>query len=130
METHDSTSGLGAKKNKTLTEFAINALKFEGKTRYVWDPSLPAFGVRVGKTRKTFTVIRGKTRERITIGQYPAISPPRGAEACEGTTIPKSPPTRHHGFPVRPKPVNQTARFDPQVVQGYRAYPAQAFHLA
>jgi hypothetical protein len=37
-----------------------------------WDASLKAFGVRVGKNRKTFIVIRDGGR-RIKVGQYPDI---------------------------------------------------------
>ena len=36
--------------------------------------SLPAFGVRVGKHRKTFTVMVGRDRKRRTIGIYPDIN--------------------------------------------------------
>ena len=36
--------------------------------------SLPAFGVRVGKHRKTFTVMVGRDRQRRTIGIYPDIN--------------------------------------------------------
>src|SRR5690606_36341126 len=35
---------------------------------------LPAFGVRVGKRRKTFVIVRGKKRERTTIGYFPDLS--------------------------------------------------------
>ena len=62
-----------AKKSK-LTDRFVHTIKWNGGTTYYWDALLPAFGLRVGKKRKTFTIIRGKTRERISIGLYPAIN--------------------------------------------------------
>ncbi len=56
-----------------LTDLALRALKSE-KQETFWDVSLPAFGVRVGKHRKTFTVMVGRDRERRTIGVYPDIN--------------------------------------------------------
>jgi hypothetical protein len=38
-----------------------------------WDDSTPGFGVRVGKRAKTWTVMRGLNRERVTIGRYPDL---------------------------------------------------------
>jgi integrase len=57
-----------------LTDVAIRSLK--GSQGYVtyYDTKLPAFGVRVGKRSKTFVVMRGRVRERVTIGRYPQIS--------------------------------------------------------
>jgi integrase len=70
---------------RTLTERFIETVKDPG---YYWD-YLPGFGIRVGKHRKTFTVIRGKRRERITIGLWPSITlqdARRRAKALLGTT--------------------------------------------
>jgi integrase len=39
-----------------------------------FDKSTPAFGLRVGKNRKTWIVIRGRERVRTTVGHYPALS--------------------------------------------------------
>jgi integrase len=36
-----------------------------------YDDKTPAFGIRIGKNRKTWFVIRGKERLRTTIGRYP-----------------------------------------------------------
>lgn len=57
-----------------LTELSVRALK--GSDSYItyWDTSTPGFGVRVGKRSKTWTVMRGRSRERITIGRYPDLS--------------------------------------------------------
>lgn len=39
-----------------------------------YDQTTPAFGLRVGKHRKTWFVVRGRERLRTNIGQYPSIS--------------------------------------------------------
>lgn len=56
-----------------LTELAIRALKGSDKSVTHWD-SLPGFGVRVGKRAKTYVVVRGRNRERISIGKFGDIS--------------------------------------------------------
>jgi len=38
------------------------------------DTRLTSFGIRVGKSRKTWIVIRGKNRTKVSLGHYPAIS--------------------------------------------------------
>ena len=38
------------------------------------DTRLASFGIRVGKNRKTWIVIRGKNRTKVSLGHYPAIS--------------------------------------------------------
>jgi integrase len=38
------------------------------------DARLPSFGIRVGKRRKTWIVIKGKNRTKVSLGQYPAMS--------------------------------------------------------
>src|SRR5207248_89215 len=39
-----------------------------------WDATLPAFGIRVGMTRKTWLLMVGKKRRRKSIGHYPDLS--------------------------------------------------------
>ena len=39
-----------------------------------YDQTTPAFGLRVGKHRKTWFVVRGRQRLRTNIGQYPGVS--------------------------------------------------------
>ncbi|KJC49095.1 hypothetical protein UP09_07640 [Bradyrhizobium sp. LTSP885] len=39
-----------------------------------FDETTPAFGIRVGKHRRTWIVMRGQERRRIRIGHYPAVS--------------------------------------------------------
>ena len=50
----------------------IRQLKPAGNITY-WDTQLSGFGVRVGLKRKTWTIMRGTSRERVSFGQYPAI---------------------------------------------------------
>jgi integrase len=59
-----------------LTDISIKALRApeEGQITY-WDASLPAFGIRVSQGgTKTWTVVHGEKRRRISIGRYPVIS--------------------------------------------------------
>jgi Arm DNA-binding domain/Phage integrase family len=39
-----------------------------------WDDTTPSFGIRVGMKSKTWTIMRGRNRERVSIGRYPDIS--------------------------------------------------------
>lgn len=39
-----------------------------------FDARTPAFGIRVGKHRKTWIATKGKDRRVITLGHYPAVS--------------------------------------------------------
>jgi len=43
-------------------------------TATYYDEKTPAFGLRVGKTKKTWFVVRGRERLRTKIGQYPIVS--------------------------------------------------------
>jgi integrase len=54
-----------------LTDVVVSRLKAPGT---YYDRTTPAFGLRVGKHRKTWFVIRGRERLRTTIGSYPAVS--------------------------------------------------------
>lgn len=51
-----------------FTDIAVSRLKALGT---YYDDATPAFGIRVGKNRKTWFVVRGKQRLRTTIGRYP-----------------------------------------------------------
>ena len=55
----------------TLTDLTVNALKSSEKQVKYFDKKLPAFGIRVGKKRKTFVVMMGRSRKLVTIGHYP-----------------------------------------------------------
>jgi integrase len=54
-----------------MTDVVVTRLKFNGT---YYDETTPAFGLRVGKNRKTWFVVRGRERLRTNIGQYPATS--------------------------------------------------------
>jgi integrase len=54
-----------------MTDIVVSRLKERGT---YFDETTPAFGLRVGKNRKTWFVIRGRERLRSNIGQYPAVS--------------------------------------------------------
>ncbi|MBO6726120.1 MAG: tyrosine-type recombinase/integrase [Rhizobiaceae bacterium] len=59
-----------------LTEISIRALKSPEKGQVThYDDSLPGFGVRVSQGgSKTFIVVYGPTRRRMTIGRFPLVS--------------------------------------------------------
>ncbi len=57
-----------------LTEISVRALKGSDKYETFFDTKTPGFGVRVGKRTKTWVVVRGRSRERVTIGKYPDVS--------------------------------------------------------
>jgi integrase len=53
-----------------LTDLSVRSLP-PGK---YFDLTTPAFGIRVGKNRRTWIVMRGADRQLITLGHYPAVS--------------------------------------------------------
>jgi len=54
-----------------MTDVVVSGLK---TTATYYDEKTPAFGLRVGKTKKTWFVVRGRERLRTNIGTYPIIS--------------------------------------------------------
>jgi integrase len=54
-----------------LTDVVVSRLKTPGT---YFDETTPAFGIRVGKNRKTWIVMRGVERQRVRVGHYPAMS--------------------------------------------------------
>jgi Arm DNA-binding domain len=53
-----------------LTDLSVRSLP-PGK---YFDLTTPAFGIRVGKNRRTWIVMRGHDRQLIRIGHYPSVS--------------------------------------------------------
>jgi integrase len=53
-----------------LTDLTVRALLMGTH----FDATTPAFGIRVGKHRRTWIVMRGQERRRIRIGHYPALT--------------------------------------------------------
>ena len=54
-----------------LTDIVVSRLKSPGT---YFDETTPAFGIRVGKNRKTWIVMRGQIWQRVRIGHYPTMS--------------------------------------------------------
>ena len=54
-----------------ITDVVVSRLNTPGT---YYDQLTPAFGLRVGKRRKTWLIIRGRERIRTNIGQYPSLS--------------------------------------------------------
>src|SRR5665213_2842433 len=54
-----------------LTDIVVQRLQTPGT---YFDETTPGFGVRVGKNRKTWVIMRGQIRQRVRIGRYPAMS--------------------------------------------------------
>lgn len=54
-----------------FTDVVVSRLKTPGS---YFDETTPAFGIRVGKNRKTWIIMRGVQRQRVRVGHYPAMS--------------------------------------------------------
>lgn len=54
-----------------MTDLVVSRLQQPGT---YWDETTPGFGLRVGKNRKTWIVMRGQIRQRVRIGHYPRMS--------------------------------------------------------
>jgi integrase len=65
-----STRERRAKTVPKLTDLAVQALR----PGLHFDEKTPSFGIRVGKNRKTWLVVKGANRTKVSIGQYPSIS--------------------------------------------------------
>lgn len=58
-----------------LTDLTLKAIKLPENFVTYWDTALPGFGVRCSpKGKKTFTVMYGEDRRRVTIGHYPPMT--------------------------------------------------------
>src|SRR5437868_3835289 len=53
-----------------LTDIVVQRLQKPGS---YFDEATPGFGIRVGKNRKTWVVMRGQIRQRMRIGHYPTM---------------------------------------------------------
>jgi Arm DNA-binding domain len=65
-----------------LTDLAIQRIPFQHPQITYWDTLLPGFGVRVGSRSKTFVLVQGKARKRITIGRYPVMTLQKARDAA------------------------------------------------
>lgn len=59
---------------KSLTDLVVQRLNWNGKPTIYWDKNLPAFGVRINQTKKTFVIQVGEDRKLISIGHYPDLA--------------------------------------------------------
>ena len=64
-----------------LTEVSVRTAKPKGDGYTIWDTLSPV-GLRVLKRRKTWTVMFGKERKRVTLGHYPEMSLTAAREAA------------------------------------------------
>ncbi len=80
--------------NLVFTDIAIQRLK----PGIYYDTNTPAFGIRVGKHRKAWVVMKGKERRRITIGHYPALSLKEARKKAHATLGTDAGPTKAPTF--------------------------------
>jgi integrase len=57
-----------------LTEITVRNLERTSTQTTYYDEYLPSFGIRIGARRRTWIVMLGKERQRISLGHYPALS--------------------------------------------------------
>lgn len=63
------------KRSQEMARVAFTDLTIRNlKPGSYFDEKTPAFGIRVGKNRKTWIVIRGRERIRTRVGHYPALA--------------------------------------------------------
>ncbi|MGO9422957.1 integrase arm-type DNA-binding domain-containing protein, partial [Roseiarcus sp.] len=65
-----------------------------------FDDHTPSFGIRIGKHRKTWLIIKGTNRTRVRLGHYPAMSlqaARRAALSALGNTLQASTAPSFHG---------------------------------
>jgi integrase len=58
----------------TLTDLAIQRLRASESYTTYYDAALPSFGIRVGKRARTFVILNGPMRRRISLGRYPVVT--------------------------------------------------------
>ena len=78
IATHPYARDLRDKKRQSLpklklTDIAVRSLQGSENVTY-WDTATPGFGIRVGKHAKTWTIMRGENRQRVSVGRYPETS--------------------------------------------------------
>ncbi len=86
-----------------LTDIVVSRLQEPGT---YFDKTTPAFGIRVGKNRKTWIVIRGRERVRTRIGHYPAVSLAKARK--QALVLLGSPSNRRSKFPSSPMPCSSS----------------------
>jgi integrase len=88
-----------------------------------FDTRLSSFGMRVGKNRRTWLVVRGDNRTKVTLGHYPSVSLQDARKKAHAALValPDEKPTlafpealdtflERHGATLRPKSLYQLTR--------------------
>jgi integrase len=71
-----------------ITDIAVHQLRTPG---IYMDTKLPAFGLRVGKTRKTWLIVPDQRRVRKVIGHYPAMPVAKARDTARKLLASRSP---------------------------------------
>src|ERR1051326_7181635 len=78
-----------------FTDIAVSRLRETGE---YFDTNTPAFGIRVGKHRKTWFVIRGKKRLKTKVGFYPQMRLAEARKTAKGLLAEEVPDTAPKTF--------------------------------
>lgn len=105
-----------------LTDLSVKALRPSPSHVTYWSDATPGFGIRVGKRSRTWTVMRGRTRERVTIGRYPDVSLSDARKEAQRLLAQE---------PSAPRPVAKTfkAARDEFLAEHYRGVTSRWPHL-
>jgi hypothetical protein len=70
-----------------LTDLAIQRLPASESYVTYWHQQLPAFGIRIGKRRRTFVIMKGIERKRISLGRYPDVKATAACRCASGGSV-------------------------------------------
>ena len=104
-----------------LTDVSLRALKPSDSYVTWYDKALPAFGVRVGKRSKTFVVMLGKERKRLSLGKYPAVTLQDARQRARDLLYGTAPVPPQEALPVAPTASDAVAHFLDRLSQTARA---------
>lgn len=57
-----------------FTDLSIQRLKGDASYTTFYDKALPSFGIRCGLKKKTWVLMRGEARKRVSLGTYPTVT--------------------------------------------------------
>jgi integrase len=76
-----------------MTDVSVKSLKPSEKYVTYFSDITPGFGIRVGKRSRTWIVMRGRNRERVSLGTYPHLSlADARKKATQVLAVEKAPP--------------------------------------
>lgn len=115
--------------NLNLTDLAVRQLSFSDDQVTYWDTTIKGFGLRVSRTTKTFIVMRGKERTRISLGRYPETSL-KTARASAIMEMAETPSTPRKTFLEACSAFERdmTGKVKPDTLKQYMAY-LEAMHF-